>query len=223
VVLGATGDLAAQVDAVTGLSGERRIVTRRAFALPFDPTAALRDVIAERQRQDAKWGEQNHDPFLYLSVLMEEVGEFAQAALHTRYGGEAASKLRPEAVQTAAVALAIVECLDRAKWEWGNHAEAARRYPDPPAAVLPEQTHARDPQVYPVSGVTRRVVGHVVPGPAPKREKRYVCEECGSDGEGGAVEYASGVVCHFRKIPKDGKIHSVMCSGLFEEEVRDEA
>ena len=58
---------------------------------------------------------------------------------------------------------------------------------------------------------------------SPKREKRYVCEECGSDGEGGAVEYASGVVCHFRKIPKDGKIHSVMCSGLFEEEVRDEA
>jgi len=101
--------------------------------------------------------------------------------------------------------------------------EALRRHPDPPAAVLPEQTHARDPQVYPVSGVTRRVVGHVVPGPAPKREKRYVCEECGSDGEGGAVEYASGVVCHFRKIPKDGKIHSVMCSGLFEEEVRDEA
>ena len=98
-----------------------------------------------------------------------------------------------------------------------------RRHPNPPAAVLPEQTHARDPQVYPVSGVTRRVVGHVVPGPAPKREKRYVCEECGSDGEGGAVEYASGVVCHFRKIPKDGKIHSVMCSGLFEEEVRDEA
>ena len=56
--------------------------------------------------------------------------------------------------------------------------EALRRHPDPPAAVLPEQTHARDPQVYPVSGVTRRVVGHVVPGPAPKREKRWRCAAC---------------------------------------------
>jgi NTP pyrophosphatase (non-canonical NTP hydrolase) len=79
---------------------------------------ALADVIAERGRQDAKWGEQNHDPFTYLTVLMEEVGELAQAALHTKFGGPAAKGLREEAVQTAAVALAIIECLDRGKWEW---------------------------------------------------------------------------------------------------------
>lgn len=81
---------------------------------------ALRDVLAERERQDAKWGEQDHDPFCYLTVLVEEVGEFAQAALHSRFGGEAAGKLRHEAVHVAAVALAIVECLDRAKWDWGS-------------------------------------------------------------------------------------------------------
>ena len=79
------------------------------------------DIIRERGRQDAKWGEQNHDPFLYLSVLMEEVGEFAQAALHTRYGGDKADGLRNEAIQVAAVAMAMVECLDRNKWTWGNH------------------------------------------------------------------------------------------------------
>lgn len=79
---------------------------------------ALISILAERKRQDAKWGEQNHDPFTYLAILQEEAGEFAQAALHDRFGGPAAAKLREEAVHTAAVAMAIVECLDRAKWKW---------------------------------------------------------------------------------------------------------
>jgi NTP pyrophosphatase (non-canonical NTP hydrolase) len=79
---------------------------------------ALMSVLQERQRQDEKWGEQNHDPAVYLTVLVEEVGEFAQATLHDRYGGSAATGLRAEAVQVAAVALAIVECLDRGKWKW---------------------------------------------------------------------------------------------------------
>lgn len=30
--------------------------------------------------------------------------------------------MREEAVQVAAVAVAIVECLDRGKWRWGGHA-----------------------------------------------------------------------------------------------------
>jgi NTP pyrophosphatase (non-canonical NTP hydrolase) len=79
---------------------------------------AVHDVISERHRQDDKWGEQNHDPFTYLTILMEEVGELAQAALHMRYGGRAAENLRGEAVHTAAVALAIIECIDRDEWEW---------------------------------------------------------------------------------------------------------
>lgn len=84
----------------------------------------LHDVAQERVRQDAKWGEQNHDPFAYLAILMEEVGELAQAALHARFGGPGGSPahLREEAVQCAAVAVAIVECLDRRQWVWGGHA-----------------------------------------------------------------------------------------------------
>lgn len=83
---------------------------------------AMVDVLHERFRQDQKWGEQNHDPFLYGTVLLEEMGEFAQASLQTRFGGEkgGAENMRKEAVQVAAVALAIVECLDRKKWEWPN-------------------------------------------------------------------------------------------------------
>ncbi len=83
---------------------------------------ALIDMLEERARQDQKWGEQNHDPFTYLTILMEEVGEFSHDALALRFGasqGKATLEtLRTEAVQVAAVALAMVECLDRAKWAW---------------------------------------------------------------------------------------------------------
>ncbi len=86
---------------------------------------AISDVINERKRQDIKWGEQNHDPFLYATILMEEVGEFCQDALKLRFDSrmdslEAATaqvtRMRTEAIQVAAVAVAIVECIDRDKW-----------------------------------------------------------------------------------------------------------
>lgn len=44
-----------------------------------------------------------------------------------------------------------------------------------------------------------------------------VCEECGSDGEGGMVENANGRVWHFRKIAKDGRPHPICCFGKFVE------
>lgn len=81
---------------------------------------AVDDVILERLKQDDKWGIQNHDPFTYLAILTEEIGELAQAALHTKFGGKEAGRMREEAVHTAAVALAIVECIDRDKWNWGG-------------------------------------------------------------------------------------------------------
>jgi len=116
-------------------------------------TAAMRSaldaVIAERQRQDAKWGEQNH-PMLrlaarrafvaydvaantallptaararehcnhehrsgdgsYVSILVEEVSEFFEACYAH---GETSDEARAEMVQVAAVALAMLECIDR--------------------------------------------------------------------------------------------------------------
>jgi NTP pyrophosphatase (non-canonical NTP hydrolase) len=74
------------------------------------------EILAEREAQDQKWGEQNHDPETWVAILTEEVGEFSQAVLHWRFGGHASSNLRVEAIQTAAVALAIVECCDRNDW-----------------------------------------------------------------------------------------------------------
>jgi NTP pyrophosphatase (non-canonical NTP hydrolase) len=79
-------------------------------------TDALASVLEERKRQDAKWGEQNHDQFFWLAILMEEVGEFSQEILNQKFGCCTATEmgnLREEAVHVAAVALSIIESMDR--------------------------------------------------------------------------------------------------------------
>ena len=73
----------------------------------------IQTIVDERQRQDAKWGQQNHDDYRWLAILTEEVGELAQAALHDEFGGKAAGTLRAELIQVAAVAMSWLECLDR--------------------------------------------------------------------------------------------------------------
>ena len=72
---------------------------------------AMDAVLAERGRQDAKWGVQDHHPAIWLAILSEEVGEAARAILE---GGETRDGLRDELVQVAAVAVAWIECMDRA-------------------------------------------------------------------------------------------------------------
>lgn len=76
-------------------------------------SSAIREILNERDRQDAKFSEQNVPGYTWLAILTEEVGELAQAILHTEFGGKAASGLYMEAVHCAAVGLAIVECLNR--------------------------------------------------------------------------------------------------------------
>jgi len=93
----------------------------------------LCEVTNERKRQNEKWGEQNHDPFAWSAILSEEVGEFSQAVLKARfeYGAHLEPSIleqaRQEAIQVAAVAIQIVECLDRGKWRWGSHARGGAR------------------------------------------------------------------------------------------------
>lgn len=88
----------------------------------LDGASAISSVIAERERQDAKWGEQNHYPSVWLGILGEEFGELCQAVNETWFdnGPEERAKggfdnMRAEAVQVAAVAVAFVEYLDRRK------------------------------------------------------------------------------------------------------------
>ncbi len=70
----------------------------------------------ERQRQDKKWGEQNHHPFIWLVILGEEYGELQKACLeeyfeefyHPQEGA-----IETELIQVVAVAKAMWECIKR--------------------------------------------------------------------------------------------------------------
>lgn len=78
----------------------------------------LTEVHTERMRQKDLRGTQNHSPLLYWAIFMEEVGETTDATLaHETYGsGKDLDHLRTELIQVAAVAVAMVECIDRAEW-----------------------------------------------------------------------------------------------------------
>ncbi|MDR2426577.1 MAG: MazG-like family protein [Endomicrobium sp.] len=74
----------------------------------------------ERERQDRKWGEQNHDLPLWVGILGEEYGEFCQAVNETVFdnGTEEYKKggmdnIVKELTQVAAVAIACLECIKR--------------------------------------------------------------------------------------------------------------
>jgi NTP pyrophosphatase (non-canonical NTP hydrolase) len=73
-----------------------------------DTVLVVEDVMSERFRQDQKWGPSRQRPAPALVVLVEEVGEVANAM---QDGTE--EELRAELIQVAAVAVAMVEALDR--------------------------------------------------------------------------------------------------------------
>ena len=90
----------------------------------------LLELIDERNRQNKKFGTQNHSPIEWIAILTEEVGEAAKEALelHFKSGGgnaqpdstdwhsEKTKLYRAEMVQVAAVALSMIECIDRDEW-----------------------------------------------------------------------------------------------------------
>jgi NTP pyrophosphatase (non-canonical NTP hydrolase) len=75
------------------------------------------EIKKERQQQDEKWGEQNHHAIEWCAILGEEVGEVNKAALEAHFKGYKRtgnySDYRTELIQVAAVAVAMIECLDR--------------------------------------------------------------------------------------------------------------
>ena len=70
----------------------------------------IESILAERDRQDAKWGEQNHEIFKWLAILGEEVGEINKAALENQY-----DETINELIQTGAAVVAMIESLERNK------------------------------------------------------------------------------------------------------------
>ena len=65
-------------------------------------------ILAERQQQDEKWGEQNHEIYKWLAILGEEVGEANKAALEDKK-----HELIEELIQISAVTVAMIESIQR--------------------------------------------------------------------------------------------------------------
>lgn len=82
-----------------------------------ETNSVLSEVQEERRRQDEKWGEQNHTPPEWLSILGEEFGEVCKAVCEAHFSGYESTgnweNYRTELIQLAEVATAMVECLDR--------------------------------------------------------------------------------------------------------------
>lgn len=109
-------------------------------------------VVAERERQDAKWGPQDHPLPVWMAILMEEVGELSECVLHAQFGGHAAENLRKEAVQVAAVALALVQAFDEGRaWTLPAQGNSTAGKPTPPTAD-PEGTLVVYPAIPGVRG-----------------------------------------------------------------------
>lgn len=87
--------------------------------------AAIMAVIAERRRQDAKFGKQDHDPAWWMVIMGEEYGETCQAVCEYRWA-EAMPTVKnrmqridhalAEAAQVSAVGVAMMQAIMRNEW-----------------------------------------------------------------------------------------------------------
>lgn len=77
----------------------------------------INDVMAERSRQDEKWGEQNHSAYVWASIIGEEYGEMCKAINEFGFNPtpETEQDIYTEAIQTMASCMAMLECMERAK------------------------------------------------------------------------------------------------------------
>lgn len=75
-------------------------------------------VLAEQERQIELWGEQEHEPYKWLSITIEEVGEVAKC-LHSGYP---IKMLLDELIQVCAVIKTWYEFMEKHSL-WGDRAD----------------------------------------------------------------------------------------------------
>jgi NTP pyrophosphatase (non-canonical NTP hydrolase) len=75
----------------------------------------LTEIQKERARQDEKWGEQNHHPLMWFSIIGEEYGEMLKAFNEYSFDNDFNhfEDMQREAIQIAASCVAMLECIDR--------------------------------------------------------------------------------------------------------------
>jgi hypothetical protein len=71
----------------------------------------LAEVSEERGNQDRRWGQQNHPRHRFNSILCEEYLEAVR-----EINDDNQKQARAELIQVAAVAVAMVEAMDRGNW-----------------------------------------------------------------------------------------------------------
>lgn len=78
----------------------------------------IKMVIAERERQDAKWGEQNHIAPVWGMIIGEEYGEMCQAINEFGFNPipEVEEQIYTEAIHVMASCMAMLECIERNRY-----------------------------------------------------------------------------------------------------------
>lgn len=76
----------------------------------------LNDIKKERDRQDEKWGLQEHHPCVWLTILSEEIGEISKEICDSGFRTEDLDdNYRNELIQSAAVLVAMIQNFDNEK------------------------------------------------------------------------------------------------------------
>lgn len=65
----------------------------------------LKKIMEEVERQEAKWDNEPRSAYCWITILAEEVGEVARAALQMEFAGGETDAIERELVQVAAIAL----------------------------------------------------------------------------------------------------------------------
>lgn len=75
----------------------------------------IQQIIDERKRQDEKWGEQNHHPLTWFSIIGEEYGEMLKAFNEYWFTEDfkLLEDMQKEAIHVAASCVAMIECIRR--------------------------------------------------------------------------------------------------------------
>ena len=73
----------------------------------------FKSIIKERIRQHSIWGEQNRTPAEWISILGEEFGEVCKEVQENFLNNKSLDDYRTELIQVAAVAVQMIECLER--------------------------------------------------------------------------------------------------------------
>ena len=75
----------------------------------------IKKIKNERKKQNEKWGEQNHHPLMWFSIIGEEYGEMCHAFNEYSFNNniKELEKMQYEAIQVAACCVAMIECIER--------------------------------------------------------------------------------------------------------------